>query len=82
MKLAIPLAIIAETTKCQKQFACLSQPVETLCKVVEFVLPPAGATLFVQCRSNQSCSYKLSWGYTGNICTCPTRLAIYKQSKI
>jgi len=77
MELEIPLEVIARTTQCPKNFACLSQPVQTVCKVEYCV---NGLVDFVECKTaTLPCEYKIPYGYTGNICLCPTRQEIYKR---
>lgn len=77
-RLIIPSGVIAETTKCQKGFSCLTQPVKTLCKVNHCIMDKV---LCVQCASLRSCSYKYSCG-DRCFCTCPTRLAINAYYRI
>jgi len=77
MKIEIPLEVINATKQCTKNFACLSQPVETLCKVENL----GGSVHFIRCKSTTSCGYQTPFGF-GHFCNCPTRLAIYKSYQI
>ena|GEM_PF-707186 len=77
-KIEIPSEVIAETTKCQKGFTCLSQPVEAVCKVESCV---NGKFHFVRCATIQYCAYQRGFGY-GYYCACPTRKAIYNRYKV
>jgi len=75
MKIEIPLEVINATTHCPKKFACLSRPDETICKVI---YAPAGLYHFVHCTTTAPCPYRETID-SFDFCTCPTRIAIYKQ---
>jgi len=72
MKLEIPIEVINATTHCPKKFACLSQPVETICQVT---YAPDGKIHFVRCTTTAPCAYRQTHS-EWHICTCPTRIAI------
>ena len=78
MKIEIPLEVISETTHCPKKFACLSQPVETMCKVT---YAPAGIFHFVHGTATAPCPYRKTID-DFHFCTCPTRIAIYNQYRL
>jgi hypothetical protein len=69
--------IIEQTTKCRKNFSCLSG--ETPIYSVESNIN--NKIHFIKCVNNKSCSYILSFGYSF-ICTCPVRKELYNRYKI
>ncbi len=71
----IPEDILKQTTRCDKNFSCLSDGGEHLCKVVSFI---NNEICFVEFSEGEICVNKMSFGYS-IICTCPTRKAIYRQ---
>ena len=71
--LEIENKIIEETTKCEKEFACLASHAQKCCKVEHSV---AGKVLFVESLDENECRYKVHFGYSF-MCTCPTRKEIY-----
>jgi hypothetical protein len=70
--------ILEKTTKCEKNFKCLDNPKEICCKVEEVI---DNKVFFVKCLSYDYCNYKTPYGYS-NICSCPTRIEIYRKHKI
>ena len=78
MIIKINASTINKTTKCKKDFSCLSEKRKELCKVKHSV---ANEVHFIECLDTESCSYMLSFG-DSIICTCPVRKAIYNQYKI
>lgn len=66
------------TTKCEKDFKCLSDDTYELCRVTETV---RDNVLFVTCEEDNYCIYKMDFG-NSFICNCPTRKAIYNKYKI
>lgn len=78
MKIEIPLEVINKTKQCQKEFSCLSQPVEKLCKIER---DPVFNNFFFRCVTAAPCSYKIP-SDNGYYCVCPTRIAIYEKYKI
>ena len=78
MKIEIPLEVITKTKHCQKEFACLSQPVAALCKIERDIIYNS---FFFRCVTAAPCSYKVPSDH-GNYCVCPTRIAIYEKYKI
>jgi hypothetical protein len=69
---------IKETTKCEKNFSCLSEKRKELCKVTHKV---EDEVFFVECQDTESCSYRSLFGYSF-ICTCPVRKVIYNKYTI
>jgi hypothetical protein len=71
-------SIIKKTIQCEKNYSCLSEDREELCKVTHIV---EDEVYFIECRDIESCSNRLPFGYVF-MCTCPVRKAIYKKYKI
>ena len=69
---------IKETTKCKKDFSCLSEKRKKLCKVTHTA---ENEVHFVECLDTEFCSYRMPFG-NSFICKCPVRKAIYNQYKI
>ena len=71
-------AILKQTADCRLDFQCLSGKHKIHCKVSRMV---GGSTFFVKCRSLETCNYQKRFG-EAFVCTCPTRIEIYKRYKI
>ena len=71
MKKEINKKIIAETTRCDKEFDCLQNDLS--CGKVEYRV--YHKALYLICLDNRKCSYKKSFGFLF-ICGCPTRKEI------
>ena len=71
----IPEDILKQTTRCDKNFSCLSDGGEHLCKVMYF---GSNKVCFVECSNGKSCAYIMPLG-NSILCTCPTRKAILRQ---
>jgi len=68
--------ILDKTEHCTKNFDCLKNNNTCCCKVEscinkEFYL--------VKCCENDSCGYRMTFGTSTYICTCPTRKEIYNK---
>jgi hypothetical protein len=70
--------IIKKTTRCKKNFSCLSDKRKELCRVIRNV---EDKVHFVECLDIKSCSYRLPFG-DAFFCTCPVRKVIYTKYKI
>ncbi len=68
--------IIKKTTKCKKNFRCLSGETP-LCKVEERM----GEVIFIMCKEHDPCQYRSYFGYS-QVCTCPVRKELYSRYKI
>jgi hypothetical protein len=66
--------ILDETVHCKKDFECIKNN-KTCCKVERSV---DDKVLFVECSEKNSCKYRLAYG-SYFICTCPTRIEIYRR---
>ncbi len=70
--------ILKRTTKCEKDFSCISSEGKGLCEAEE---PTGYQVLFIIRKSNTPCIYRTPLG-TSFFCCCPTRNEIYEQYKI
>jgi len=75
MRFSIDKSIIDKTTKCNLKFGCLSGDESCLCKVK---LNISNNIKFIECTDTIRCNYMVPFA-DGNVCTCPTRKAIYRQ---
>ena len=75
MKYKVPDEIVEQTKKCKKDYECLSGSVD-LCPINL----PKDTSVYVKCKNNQQpCDYCISVGSIECMCTCPTRLELYKR---
>ena len=77
MNIKVDDDIIQQTTKCGKNFSCLSGE-KPICSV-ELCID--NKIHFIKCVSNKSCSYRVPFGYS-DVCTCPVRKELYNRYKI
>ena len=70
--------ILKNTTKCRKDFSCLSGKRTDLCKVE---LSVKDKIHFVICLNDEPCNYKISFGYSF-VCRCPVRKELYNRYNI
>ncbi len=77
MNIKVDDNILQETTKCRKNFSCLSGE-KPICKVELCI---ENTIFFVKCASNESCSYKVPFGFS-YVCVCPVRKELYNRYKI
>jgi hypothetical protein len=68
--------VVKETTKCEKDFACLKDNNHGLCKIVRTV---QDNIIFIECLNWKLCTYRMSFGASSYICNCPTRKEIYRK---
>jgi hypothetical protein len=66
------------TTKCEKNHACLLDRNHKLCPIVSTV---GMKMLCIDCTSGRRCSYRVRYGISAFLCTCPIRNEIYKKYK-
>ena len=78
MKIKIDDQIIQQTTRCQKNFDCLSNEEHIYCEVEYCVNDKVH---FIRCNSEEQCEYKVAFG-NSFICTCPVRKEIYNRYRI
>jgi len=78
MDIKIANSVINKTTKCERDFKCLTGDTSCMCEVVE---GSKLATVKIKSKPNPSCLYSLSID-TLHYCLCPTRNAIYKKYQL
>jgi hypothetical protein len=72
--------ILSQTTKCPKNFQCLTNRQTTMCSIDGVIDKYNG--LFISKKTRRNCPYLTLFGYYSYICTCPTRREIYIRYKI
>jgi len=79
MDIKISEETVKNTTKCPRNFKCLTDG-RDMCPVDK----TSGKVLFLKENGykNRDCPYLISFGFTSYICTCPTRYEIYTHYKI
>ena len=77
MKKEINKKIIAETTRCDKEFDCLQNDLS--CGKVEYRIYQE--ELLLKCLDNRNCSYKKPFGLSF-MCNCPIRKEILNKYSI
>ena len=78
MSLDIDNSVLEETTSCERTFACLKGEEHIYCRVEDSVVDRIH---FVSCLNKKYCSYKIDFGLS-KVCSCPTRIEIFKKHKI
>ena len=73
LQIKVKKETIKKTTKCEKNFACLSSKNQVCCKV-EYRIN--GSVLFINCFNKGYCNYKMFLG-DSFICNCHTRKKIF-----
>jgi hypothetical protein len=66
---------LKKTTKCEKDFACLSHEIGCVCSVEEY---RDEMLLFVKAPPDKECMYKMPLG-DSFFCVCPMRTELYRQ---
>jgi hypothetical protein len=64
---------IKKTTKCKKNFSCLSKERKDLCKVTYNI---TDKVCFIECKNTEPCDYLFPYGHSF-LCTCPVRKEIF-----
>ena len=77
MNIKVDENIIQKTTKCRKNFSCLSGKTP-LCSVELCI---ENKIHFIKCVGNESCNYRIPFGHS-NVCICPVRKELYNHYKI
>ena len=77
MEIGIDKNTLGKTTKCRRNFSCLSSETRHMCEVD---YSDAGV-LFVKPKSREYCPYGMFFG-DRFICNCPTRKEIHFRHKI
>lgn len=73
----VPQAVLDKTPSCPNEYSCLSSKTRKVGKVIDSF----GTSLFVKCEARQ-CPYRLSFGVSHKLCTCPVRNELYKRHGI
>ncbi len=75
MRLEINEDTLRNTSRCKKQFVCLTGEGQCLCKA-EYCLN--GKVCFIRPGENLLCNYKVTY-QNSFLCSCPTRKEIYNS---
>jgi hypothetical protein len=67
-----------KTTKCERDFKCLSDDTSCMCEVID---GEKFDRVEIKSKLNPPCVYRLSFG-TLQYCLCPTRNEIYKKYQL
>lgn len=76
-KLEIKEETLEKTTKCKREFACLSGDDKCLLNVEHTI---QDSVCYVSCEEEE-CPYWVSHGFMGAVCSCPVRGEIYRRHK-
>jgi len=76
-RLDIDEKFLKKTTKCGREFACLSGDDKCLYNVVDTI---RDSVCYVSCRETE-CPYWVSHGFMGAVCSCPARVEIYRRHR-
>jgi hypothetical protein len=79
VKIKIDEYIKENARRCEKNYACLSNENHKLCKVEHTV---GNDLFFIECIERDKCTYRVGFGYSSYLCTCPIRKEIYRKYKI
>jgi hypothetical protein len=77
IKIEVPEEVLQKTTKCNKNFRCLSGENTNLCRIICCL---GQDIYFVKCLGDKGCPYLESHKKT-ELCTCPVRNEIYLRYK-
>ncbi len=67
---------LKRTTRCKRNFACLSGKPEDLCEVD---YRQGKFLLWMKTRKHPFCDYCIEYASSSVSCVCPTRLELYKR---
>jgi hypothetical protein len=76
MEIQVDLRIVAQARRCKRQFACLFDDLENLCKVKDIAVD---VLYLVEDADEQKCGYQVRFGHDAVVCLCPVRREIYKR---
>ncbi len=79
MDITISDDMLKKTTKCKKDFACLSSEKRDICKAVPSIIKDV---VYIDCLEETSCPYRLTFGTSGYACECPVRVELCKKHGI
>ncbi len=78
MRLAISEDVLRDTTRCKKDFVCLTGGGHCLCKAESCL---NGKVCFIKPGEDLLCNYKVPY-MKAFLCSCPTRKEIYNSYSI
>ena len=78
MMIKVEDSTINKTTRCEKNFSCLSEKRDDLCRVFYNI---GDSVHFVECQNTEHCDYMASYGHSF-FCTCPVRKEIFHRHNI
>ena len=78
MSFKVDDSTIKKTTKCEKNYSCMSKKRKELCKVTYTIMD---AVHFVKCHNTEHCDYLLPYGHAF-YCSCPIRKEIFHRYHI
>ena len=76
MDITISEETLNRTTRCKKDFSCLSPETRDCCKVTD---SPTPDIIFTGCWKRDDCPYCLRFGGAESVCECPVRIEIYNK---
>jgi len=76
MPIKIDEDIQRQTTKCTKDFGCLSNEGHELCKVISSI---ASKVVLTDCADRLPCAYCIRFGTSLAVCTCPVRNELFNR---
>jgi len=79
MEIEIDEKTLTETTLCECNFKCLRNGMDFCCKIENC---NNALSISLKCNGSKYCQYKKFIGFSTHMCTCPTRLAVFKKNKI
>lgn len=69
-----------KASKCWREHACLDgNSDKPLCEVERCV---CNRSLFIRCKTGVNCPYRISFGFSSHVCTCPVRHALYTSQGV
>jgi hypothetical protein len=77
-RIEIDEATLKSTTRCERNFSCLSSNDRTVCPPEHLI---QNDVLFVKSGQTKMCPYLVHFGF-GYVCSCPVRKGIYKRYRI
>ena len=65
-------------TECKKDYACIKNNNHTLCDIEHAT---DNDILFIKCKDEVCCNYRIAFGFSSYICSCPVRIEICSKYK-
>lgn len=70
--------VVQQACRCQRKQSCLEPSKRQCCKVVDCL---GNGVIFVDSK-NAPCAYKVSFGFSHKLCSCPVRSQLYRSHGI